>query len=352
MRTYYYAINKLGEYVFDNFPSSAKGLINENRILDDVFEIEIEGVNRKARIGSKQNEFGSIFVLTTESKFINRKKFFKELLKLSTIALKPAVNFRNDLINSHSEENEEFIHNVTSLNTYSIQDLFSLIPQDLLTENINKQTDKVKEIIKEKPNVTASTLLNLIKYNLATKVEFSVFERTLKPSGFVSKSDFPIRPILLSILQIFIRDFEERKIEVSLDACEKVLNIDYDSLFVSLFYLMDNSIKYCCPKTKYKIIFKQEGDDFSILFVMISIKISSTDLKKITTRGFRSENAQKLNVDGNGIGMYRILKTLKLNNAELIISPKCNTYTRSHKNIDYEANEFKIKFNNQKEWLK
>ena len=302
-------------------------------------------------MGCKLNEFGSIYVLTTESKFINRKKFFNELLELSTISLKPIVNFQNDLINSHSQENEEFIHNVTSLNTYSIQDLFSLIPQNILTENINKQTQKVRDIIKDKPNVTANTLLNLIKYNLATKVEFSVFERTLKPSGFINKTAFPIRPIILSILQIFIQDFEKHRIEVSLVACEKSLNIDYDSLFVSLYYLMDNSIKYCCPKTDYKIIFKQEGNDFSILFIMISININDTDLPKITTRGFRSETAKKLNVEGNGIGMYRILKTLKINNADLIITPRCNSYTKEINRIEYEANEFKIKFRNQKDWI-
>ena len=129
------------------------------------------------------------------------------------------------------------------------------------------------------------------------------------------------------------------------------MNIDYDSLFVSLYYLMDNSIKYCCPNTKYKIIFKQEEDDFSILFIMISIKINDQELKKITTRGYRSETAQKLNVEGNGIGMYRILKTLKLNDAELIITPRCNSYTKKSKDIEYEANEFRIRFKNQKDWL-
>lgn len=351
MKTYYYALNKSGEYLFDNFPTAAKSLIEGNSNCIDIFEIYLDGKQQKARLGCKRNEFGIIYVLTTESKFISRKKFFNELLDLSTIALKPVVNLQNDLVNSHSETIEEFIHNVVSLNTYSIQDLFFLIPQSTLTENINKQADIVKEIIKEKPNVAATTLLNLIKYNLATKVEFSVFERTLKPSAFVSKSAFPIRPILLSILQIFIQDFEKCKIEVSLDACERSLNIDYDSLFVSLYYLMDNSIKYCCPNTKYKIIFKQEANDFAILFIMISIKITENDLKNITTRGFRSENAQRLNVEGSGIGMYRILKTLKLNDAELKITPRCNTFTRKLNGFEYEANEFKMIFKNQKDWF-
>lgn len=351
MRTYYYALNKQDEYVFDNFPEETKCLITDYKNSDKPIEISINGSKIKARIGRKENDFGTIYVLTTEPKFINRKKFFKELVELSTIGLKPIVNFQNDLVNAHNEENDEFIHNVTSLNSYSIQDLFALIPQNVLTENINKQSDIVLEIIKEQPNVTVTTLLNLIKYNLATKVEFSVFERTLKPSTFVSKSSHQVRPLILSILQIFIDDFEKKKIEVTLDACEKSLNIDYDSLFVSLYYLLDNSVKYCCPRTTYKIIFRQEDNDFSILFIMISIKIEKDEIRKITTRGYRSATAKLLNESGGGIGMFRILKTLGLNDAELTITPRINQYTRKMKNIEYEANEFKIIFNDQKEWL-
>lgn len=351
MTTYYYVLDKQGEYLFDNFPQEAKGLVSDYFGNINPFGINIGGITMKARMGKKCNENVSIYVLTTDSQYIKRKNKFKELLDLSSMALKPIVNFKNELVNSHIKEKEEFIHNVTSLNSYAIQEVFTLIPQNVLTENINKQNDTVREIIKEKPNVTVTTLLNLIKYSLATKVEFSVFERTLKPSAFVSKSDFPIRPIILSILQIFILDFEKHKIEVKLDACDKSLNIDYDSLFVSLYYLFDNSVKYCCPRTTFKIIFKQEGDDFSILFIMISIKIEKKELEKITTRGFRSETAKKLNVEGSGIGMYRMLKTLKLNNAELIITPKCNSFSTKVKEIEYEGNEFKVKFINQKEWF-
>ena len=94
------------------------------------------------------------------------------------------------------------------------------------------------------------------------KVEFSVFERTQKPISVVKKIPHSIRGILLSILQIFIDDFEKIRIEVSLDAgqaSERRIEIDDDSFFVSLFYLLENSLKYCCPNTKYKIIFKEEN---------------------------------------------------------------------------------------------
>jgi len=350
MSTYYYAIDNNNQHLFDNFPNDFKYLIYEY-YNSEPFKIEINGVVVSARLGKNSNSYGTIYVFTTESKYINRLKLFRELLKMSVIGIEPMANCKQKIQDYHNSKNEEFIHNVTSLNTYSIQDLFSLIPQNILTENINKQNEIIKEIITEKPNVTANTLQNLIKYSLATKVEFSVFERTVKSSTYVQKEKHPIRQVILSILQIFISDFEDRKIEVSLDACERLLDIDYDSLFVSLYYLMDNSIKYCCPNTKYKIIFKEEDCEFSVLLIMISIKIEDYEIEKIKERKYRSERAKLLNEKGGGLGMYRIEKTLKLNDAYLKITPRVNNYTRTFKNIEYEANEFRVIFKNQKKWF-
>ena len=352
MRTYYYAVRESGEYIFDNFPEDAKYLISGFKEKKDVFSITINGVEKQARMACKNNSYGKIYILTTETKFINRYKFFKQLVELSTVYIKPLVNFQNELIETHNELNEEFIHNVTSLNSYSIQELFSLIPQNTLTENINKQKEKIREILSEKPNITVDTLLNLIKYNLATKVEFSVFERTLKPCAVVQKQTHDIRTVVLSILQIFIDDFEKQNIEVSLSACDKLLSIDYDSLFVSLYYIFDNAVKYCCSNTKFKIFFSEEQDSFDIVIIMISIRIEPEQLKKLSTRGYRSAAARQLNERGHGIGMYRILKTLKLNNAKLIVNPRINDFTKQKKNIRYEANEFRIKFNGQQDWFK
>ena len=289
--------------------------------------------------------------MSVEEKYINRYKLFKELVELSIVVLEPISNFQNDLINKHSSENQEFIHNVTSLNSYGIQELFALIPQNALTGNINKQLEAVKEIINSKPIVASKTILKLIKYNLATKVEFSVFERTMKLHQVSRKMEYSIREIILSILQIFIDDFEDKNITVSLDACEKRINLDHDSLFVSLYYIFDNAVKYCCPKTDFKIIFKEETDGFSILFIMISVRIEDSEIEKLNIKGYRSENVKQLNKEGNGIGMYRILKTLKFNDATLEILPRANIYNREIGGIKYEANQFKIKFVGQQNWF-
>jgi hypothetical protein len=144
-------------------------------------------------------------------------------------------------------------------------------------------------------------------------------------------------------------------IEVSLDAgtaSERRLEIDDDSLFVSLFYILENSLKYCCPNTKYKIIFKEEDDCFAILFIMISIRIEKNEVSKLSEPRYRSPLARKIHDSGKGIGMYRIVKTLHLNNAELEITPRINDYSRKIGDIPYEGNQFKILFKGQKDFFR
>ncbi|NUM51267.1 MAG: hypothetical protein HUU48_09135 [Flavobacteriales bacterium] len=355
MSTYYLARNTNGEHIFDNFPTDLYQLINDYKDNFQVISVTIDNKLTDARLGKKSNSFGEVYILTTEEKYVRRIKLFRELVDMSILSLGPLTKFQKSINDEQCSKTDELIHNITSLNTYSIQDLFALIPQKTLSENINAQKDIIKSVITSKPNVTIDTLLKLIKYNLAMKVEFSVFERTQKPNATIKKISHSIRGLVLSILQIFIDDFEKLKIEVSLDAgaaSERRLEIDDDSLFVSLFYLLENSLKYCCPNTKYKIIFKDEQDYFSILFIMISIRIEDNEVKKLTEYGYRSETAKSINADGKGIGMHRITKTLKLNNAELEITPRINDYTRQNGKVTYEGNQFKIKFNGQQDWFK
>lgn len=357
MSTYYFAFDNEKNYLFDNFPPELTNLVHEYTESSKIFNVTIDGINRQARLGRKYNNFGAVFTLTTEDKYISRPKLFKELLDTSILALKPLDDLKKSFVETKNRETEEFIHNVTSLNGYSIQDLFVLIPQDTLAENITKQSEIVKDIIQKKPNVTVSTLLKLIKYTLATKVEFSVYERTQSSNGYgtAQKMEWSIRAVVLSVLQIFMEDFEKMKVRVSLDAgadSEKRLKIDYDSLFVSLFYILDNSIKYCLHSTEYKIIFREESDGYAVMFNMASIKINDNEVPKLTEHGYRSAIARSMNKEGKGIGMYRIVKTLKLNDATLEIKPRINEYKNTYDGIEYECNQFKVIFKGQNSWLK
>lgn len=350
-QTFYYVKQENGDYILDNFPTNLKYLINNYQESKEAILVHFEDKKQKARIGKNVSREIEIFVLTFDPKFVNRLKFFRDLVESSFLYITPILHLQENIKKKHKETFDDFVHNVISINSYSIQNLFALLPQNLLSDNINKQKDIIKEIIKVQPNVTVETLLKQIKYSMATKVEFSVFQHIVQNSSIFHKQSHNIRIVVLSILQIFIEDFDQKRIEVSLSASDKMLDIDYDSIFVSLYYIFDNAIKYCCPSTKFKIIFSEESNSFDIIFKMVSIKIIDSEIDLLTDRGYRSNSARELNDKGLGIGMFRIVKTLRLNKAELRIIPRSFIYTKTVKNIDYEGNEFRIVFRNQNNWF-
>jgi light-regulated signal transduction histidine kinase (bacteriophytochrome) len=352
MSIYHHAITPNGEVIFSNLPSDLNNLIRQEHPTTKAFEAIIDGKLQKVRLGFKTNEHGAIYICTNDSRYVNSFKLFKELTNISLISLKSMSDLKFQITEKHNGINEELIHNLTSLNTYSIQDLYALIPQNLLSENIYKQRETIKEIIAKEPNVTSKTLLQLLKYNLAMKVEFSVFQKTLQKNPKVQLLEDSISDVLISILQIFIADFTEKRITVSMDQTDKRLMIDYESLTVSLYYLLDNGIKYCSPNSQFRIKFSESENCFCIIFEMISIKIEDNEIDRLCERFYRSKVACQINTKGGGLGMYRVLKTLKLNNAELQIVPRVGNYETKNGDICYQQNRFVIKFLGQEDWFK
>lgn len=349
---FYFVRSKNGDYLLNSFPATLDYLLTENIDKKNKISINYNEKIYNARIGTISNSDLIITILTIDKKYVDRLKFFNGLLQNSVMFIKPILKLEKVVKEDNNKIVEEFIHNVKSINSYSIQNLFTLIPQKSLSDNVNIQKDQLKEIIKEQPNVTVETLLKELKYSIATKVEFSVFENILHKKSSIIKEQHDIRSVFISILQLFTEDFDSNRITISLAACDKLLEIDYDSIFVSLYYIFDNAIKYCHPNTTLKIHFSEEKNSFDVSIKMVSIKIDKCEVEKLSTRGYRSQIAKKVNINGQGIGMYRIKKTLEVNKAELHILPNAFNYTKTHKGIDYEGNQVLIKFNGQQDWLK
>ncbi|HFK5508571.1 ATP-binding protein [Elizabethkingia bruuniana] len=351
-KTFYFARAFDGDYLLDSFPHELKYLLTNDINPKNKISIKYLGATYEARIGTHSNDKMVLTIVTIEDNFVKRYKFFKELLESSLVYIGPLLNLEEAIKAKNNEILMDFIHNVTSINSYSIQNLFALIPQKNLADNINKQKEIVRDIIKDKPNRTIDTLLKEIKYSIATKVEFSVFENILNKKSIFLKEKHIIRNVVLSILQIFIDDFDQKRITISLAASDKSLEIDYDSISVSLYYIFDNAVKYCHPNTEIKIIFSEEGESFDIIIKMVSIKIEEREIGLLTIRGYRSDFAKQINCNGQGIGMSRIVKTLELNKSELVIIPNAFKFSKINKGVMYEGNEFRIKFKGQQDWFK
>lgn len=348
MNSFFYAVDAKDNVLINTFPIHLNGtlkkiLINSNEKL----KITIDGNHIDATFGYRRSNYGTLYILTTVEKYVRKLKLFNKFIGTNLILLEVIPMIRKDILQKHNSQTEELIHNLTSLNTYNIQDIHSLIPESLLSKNINEQQKTVKHIIHEKPNVTADTLLRIIKNNLSMKIEFSVFEKTHQQYPSVQKMEHDVRSLIVSILKIFMQEFDDKKIVLSLAASEKSIYIDYESFAVSLYFILENAVKYCLRGSYLFIRFQEEQKCFSIIFDMMSLRIEDDEIEQICTFGYRAPNAASVNKKGKGIGMYRVLKTLKLNDAHLEIIPRVSNKTKNIRDIVYENNIIKIKISNQ-----
>jgi len=93
------------------------------------------------------------------------------------------------------------------------------------------------------------------------------------------------------------------------------------------------------------VSFAETDTECAVSIKMLSIKIEDIDLENIFKEGYSGQNAIKLGVSGNGIGMNIVERLLSMNNARLEIRKNFNpSRNKVQLGIPYEMNEFRISF--------
>lgn len=197
----------------------------------------------------------------------------------------------------------------------------------------------------------AKTYLRVAKNNMAMKVEFSVFDKLMEPRPSINKEKHEIRKIILNILQIFHQDFQDKNIELHLDSSDVELDVDFETINVCFYYIIENAVKYCAPDSKLKIYLLEENRFFKVSFDMLSLQIQEGEENKLCDYGYCGINSKKSGKNGFGIGLYRAYKTLILNGAKIEIKPRISNTIRAHAGYTYEHNAIDTIFPYEKGWF-
>jgi hypothetical protein len=348
---YIMLLNNHNSVIASTFPTTLNHLALTSELGIREVTIKINGGSSlaKCKIGRKTKDHNTVVLLTNDTKCLNRNKVFSERLYMSFMLFDFINVLLTDQANMININTKELIHNLVKLNSYNIQNIFSVVPQQSLTKNISSQRDIVKKVIDNDNNDTVpDVILDTVKNNLAMQVEFSVFDKLLEPHPSIDLNDYDIREVLLTVIQVFYNEFKSNRVGIKLADCEREISIDYQLLTVSLFYLLDNSVKYCCPRTTLDIKFDESvRGEFGIIFDMISLKIKDNEIEKLTEIEFRGEYAKQLDETGSGIGLNRVVKTLRLNNAELTILNNTTSKEIKSGRFVYQHNVFRIDFTGQ-----
>jgi K+-sensing histidine kinase KdpD len=343
--TIYHLIDPNGQIIHSNLPN--KCIVCLNKLLADGSVVKNSSCSiNKAKVRkqcSVVNENGKVYYCTSDKDEINSNRLFKERVKLYSSFLVDFIKIKKEITDEVNKNTKRLLHNVTSINAHNIQELYALIPQEVLTKNPKNQLEIIKSYLANDIEEASKTFLRIAKNNASLKTEFAVFKKIYETNPVLQFKHHPIRKVILNLFHIFFQDFTEVGVYVTVDETPKNINLDYESMHVALFHLIDNATKYILPNSNLKVSFSETDKSFNILFEMMSLQIKCSEKEIIFQEGFCGESAIKSKKSGSGIGMGTIKKILELNNAELLIH--INKGKRKYLNgMNYEKNIFEIVF--------
>lgn len=300
---------------------------------------------KKIRHGKISGEHGEVYGLTEDQEIVSRSRYFKEILQAQLFVIPSIYRATREERERNTVHVNRLIHNIEAINGHSIQELFELVPEDQL-RNARPEERKllIQNIIKGRMEDIHRKILNLIKNNTGIKTEFALFQNLLNNKKIkLSKQPHQLRRALMNVAHNFFQDFHDKGIKVSVDEFEGIVYIDYSAFQSAFFQIFDNATKYALNESDIEISFSKESDCIAVSIAMISLQIKPEEIPKIVQERFCGEQAKKSGLNGEGIGMFAVYRTLQMINSSIEIEPRPEEASVNKDGLQYEKNIFKIK---------
>ncbi|EJL7008121.1 ATP-binding protein [Vibrio cholerae] len=266
----------------------------------------------------------TFFALTTKAQYIKSSRKFNTEVQLILDCIDDAIKFRYDFIKDTQDNTNRLIHNLVTLNAHNMQEVYSIIPQEVLADKRNKQWKMIiTEYVKEDLSEAALSLVRIAKNSLKMKTEVSVYNSLRNGKVSLEKKNHHIHRVLMNLFYVFFPDFTDKEVLVDVERTNLQSVFDYETVTVALYYILDNAVKYIKPNSELKVSIDKEkfSSKIMITFEMISIKVDESELEKIFEEGVSGLHAVSCGKAGQGIGMSRARELLKLNDIDIHFEP-------------------------------
>ncbi|WP_457289631.1 sensor histidine kinase [Pedobacter sp. UYP24] len=271
---------------------------------------------------------------------------FREKLEALSYAyydlLIPKEQYEKDAKRIEQQRVNRLVHNLTSINAHNIQEIYNLVPQDLLTSDYQKQLDFIQSELRKNTKKAAIMFLRIAKHNIHMKSEFSIYKKLDREDAVMEFRNHPVQKVLMNVLHTFFTDFTNKGIYVKVGEFFGKVLIDYESIQVALYHLIENASKYTMPDSSIEILFQEKGMFIDVRFKMKSLYIGVEETDKIFTEGFSGKTAKESKLNGDGIGMWQINQMMKLNNGSIRVI--AGEEITKIDDFVYSNNEFILRF--------
>lgn len=211
------------------------------------------------------------------------------------------------------------VHNLSSINAHNIQEIYDIVPQEVLSSNWKNQIGFIEKEIKSNPKKASLMFLRLAKNSIHMKSEFSIYRKLDRDElADLEFKTYPIRTVLLNVLHTFFGDFSVNGIYVNVNDYYGKVKIDYETIQVALYHLIENATKYVKHSSDIEIYFEDvKSNEVNVHFKMRSAYVPQTEAVSIFNEGVSGSVAKKMRKNGDGIGMWRIRQMMQLNNGDI-----------------------------------
>ncbi len=207
---------------------------------------------------------------------------------------------------------KDFINNVT----HEFSTPLTVI--DLSTDALAKPTvmaneerfNKYLEAIKYQTDYLKKHIQTLVSTVVTDSYRTTINKTNVCPNDLIRKALAQLDPIFIQ---------KNGKLLLNLEENNEVIAADEDNLYLAIFNIINNAIKYS-EVPRIQISSKVSQGKYHISTKDNGIGISATDLKKIFNKFFRAGSGNVHNSRGLGLGLYFSRKIIDLHHGEIEVN--------------------------------
>ncbi|WP_315708498.1 hypothetical protein [Brenneria uluponensis] len=313
----------------------------------DSSNVKFQHDGRLLRALKLSNEVGTIFAISDNKEMLKSSKLMRSRVNVILLSIPMLQDAYHKIKEETRKHINRLIHNLVTLNAHNIQEVYSIIPQEIMQDK--KKSDWKETIIKQvtnEPYETSLSLVRVAKNTMKMKTEIDVYNTLLSDNPKINLKSHDIHRVIMNVMYVFFPDFTDNEIVVDVSKSTDRVNMDYETFHVAVYHIIENAVKYIKPGSDLSIYFSKDPSTkkLSIFFKMISLRIEQSEVDDIFIEGYSGEMARKSNRAGSGIGMYRAKSLLKHSNAILKVIPDFNTAHEVILGRVYQENVFVIEF--------
>lgn len=302
-----------GNIIVDNLTSNCQSCLStcdhQGKVTENCPEY-----GGQRRLGKRTTNKCTVFLCCHKTK---TTKLFRNKLEALSYSYPDLLIPAEEIRRQEQLKVNRLVHNLTSINAHNIQEIYDLIPQEVLTQNWRVQIEFIEKEIIADPKKAAFLFLRIAKNNTHMKSEFSIYKKIEKDDNVaLDKRNLNLRKALLNTLHTFFSDFTDRSVYVEVREFYHKLAFDYETIQVAFYHLLENACKYTLGNTKIIIDTKSTDTHVHLSFSMTSAHAEEGERAELMKEGVSGKMARMMGRQGDGIGMWRIAQMMEINGGE------------------------------------